>query len=233
MDTHGARLHYEQALRIARETGERRALMEGLYNISFLSEIAGDFPAAARLLEDSYAIAQELGDRQGMAQAEGSLGWVYMLTGDYDRSIEAEEASLEAFRELGNRFQVIDALATLAQAYRLRGDHDLARARYLETLSMLQESGSLPMTSRTLFMLSALEAAQSRFERAVRLWAAAERLQEELGGAAWPETTMKVGDPVGLARAAIGEHAVQKGLAEGRDMTVDEAIAYARMDAGA
>jgi hypothetical protein len=66
----------------------------------------------------------------------------------------------------------------------------------------------------------------------MRLWGAAERLQEELGGAAWPESTMKIGDPVELARAAIGEDAVEKGLSDGRAMTVDEAIAYARMDAG-
>jgi predicted ATPase/class 3 adenylate cyclase len=232
MDASGARGHYEQALRITREMGDRRAEMEGLYNISFLSEIAGDYAGAARLLEESHAIAHEIGDRQGMAQAEGSLGWLYMLTGDYDRSIAAEEASIEAFRESGNRFQVIDALATLGQAYRLRGDHDLARARYLETLSMLRESGSLPMTSRTLFMLAALEAAESRYERAIRLWGAADRLQEELGGAAWPETTMKIGNPVERARAVIGEDAVGKGLSEGRAMSVDEAIAFARTDAG-
>jgi predicted ATPase/class 3 adenylate cyclase len=230
MDAPGARVHYEQALNIAREMGDRRAQMEGLYNISFLSEIAGDFAGAARLLEESNAIAHEIGDREGMAQAQGSLGWLYMLTGDYDRSIAAEEASIEAFRETGNRFQVIDALATLGQAYRLRGDHDLARAHYLETLSMLHESGSLPMTSRTLFMLAALEAAEGRYERAMRLWGAAERLQEELGGAAWPETTMKVGDPLELARASIGDDAVGRGLSEGRAMSVDEAIAYARTD---
>jgi predicted ATPase/class 3 adenylate cyclase len=230
MDAPGARSHYEQALRIAREMGDRQAQMEGLYNISFLSEIAGDYADAARLLEESKAIAHEIGDREGIAQADGSLGWLYMLTGDYDRSIAAEEAGIEAFRDLGNRFQVIDALATLGQAYRLRGDYGLARARYLETLSMLQESGSLPMISRTLFMLSSLEAAQSRHERATRLWGAAARLQEELGGAAWPETTMKIGDPVDSARAAIGEDAVEKGLLEGRAMSVDEAIAYARGD---
>jgi predicted ATPase/class 3 adenylate cyclase len=227
MDTPGARSHYEEALQIARQIGDRRGEMEGLYNISFLSEIAGDYEGAARLLEDSKAIASEIGDRQGIANAEGSLGWLYMLTGDYDRSIAAEEASIEVFRESGNRFQVIDALATLGQAYRLRGDYDLARSRFLETLSMLQESGSLPMTSRTLFMLAALEAAECNHERAVRLWGAADRLQQELGGAPWPETTMRIGDPVEIARAAIGGDAVEKGLSEGRAMSVDEAIAFA------
>lgn len=231
MDAAGARGHYEEALRIARETGDRRGEMEGLYCISFLSEIAGDYREAAGLLEESYAIANEIGDRGGMAEAEGSLGWLYMLMGDYDRSIAAEEASIEVFREAGNRFQVIDALATLGQAYRLRGDHDLARASYLQSLSMLQESGSLPMTSRILFMFAALEAAEGRYERGVRLWGAAERLQEELGGGPWPEATMKVGDPVDVARSAIGEDAVEKGLSEGRAMTVDEAIRFARRDA--
>jgi hypothetical protein len=89
------------------------------------------------------------------------------------------------------------------------------------------------MTSRTLFMLSALEAAESRYERAMRLWGAADRLHEELGGAPWPEATMKIGDPVELAHAAIGEGAVERFLSEGRAMSVDEAIAYARTDADA
>jgi predicted ATPase len=228
MDEPGARAHYEEALRIARGMVDRRAEMEGLYNISFLPEIAGDYADSARLLEESNVIAREIDDREGMAQAEGTLAWVYMLIGDLDRSIAAAEAAIEAFRELGNRFQIIDALATLGQAYRLRGDHELARARYVETLSMLQESGSLPMTSRTLFMLSALEAAESRHERAMRLWGAADRILEELGGNAWPETTMKIGDPVGLARAAIGQDAVETALAEGRAMSADEFLAYVR-----
>ena len=87
------------------------------------------------------------------------------------------------------------------------------------------------MTSRILFMFAALETAEGRYERGVRLWGAAERLQEELGGGSWPEATMKVGDPVDLARSAIGEDAVEKGLSEGRAMTVDEAIRFARRDA--
>jgi tetratricopeptide (TPR) repeat protein len=182
------------------------------------------------LLEESRDIAGEVGDREGLALAENALGWLYMLTGDYDRSVAAATAGIDAFREMGNRFQVIDALATLGQAYRLRGDHDQARATYLEILTMLQQSGSLPMTSRTLFMLSALEAAEGRYVRAVRLWGAAGRLNEELGSSAPSEATMKIGDPVGLARAAIGEEAVERGLLEGRAMSVDEAIAFARED---
>jgi hypothetical protein len=82
-------------------------------------------------------------------------------------------------------------------------------------------------------MLSALQAAENRHERATLLWGAADRLLDELGGAPWPEATLKIGDPVELARAAIGDDAVERFLSEGRAMSLDEAMAYARTDADA
>jgi hypothetical protein len=39
-----------------------------------------------------------------------------------------------------------------------------------------------------------------------------------------------IGDPVAMAREAIGDEAVDRALAEGRAMDYDAAIAYARGD---
>ena len=79
----------------------------------------------------------------------------------------------------------------------------------------------------TLFMLSALETAEGRHERAMRLFGAAEALREQVAGAA-PAMSLLLGDPIGEARRAIGDVATDRALEEGRAMDPEAAVQYAR-----
>jgi hypothetical protein len=70
-----------------------------------------------------------------------------------------------------------------------------------------------------------------RHERVARLWGAAEAVREAAGAIRPPAAALLVVDPLGTARQAIGDEAVERALAEGRAMDPEAVVAYAHADA--
>ena len=54
-----------------------------------MRRLTGDYPPAARALEEALGISRDLGDRLGQASALNVLGAVRQLTGDYPGAAEA------------------------------------------------------------------------------------------------------------------------------------------------
>ena len=75
-DWEQAREHYEEALRIAQDGGDRRSEATVLFNLGELRRGQGEEAAARPLLERSLALARDLGDPTGIARALISLGYV-------------------------------------------------------------------------------------------------------------------------------------------------------------
>jgi hypothetical protein len=76
-------------------------------------------------------------------------------------------------------------------------------------------------------MMAVLESDMGRHERAVRLFAAAEAIRDSIGGG-YPTEAVLRGDPATAARQEIGDLRTDRAVAQGRAMTRDEAVAYAR-----
>jgi hypothetical protein len=83
--------------------------------------------------------------------------------------------------------------------------------------------GRLPLGLK---ILAAAELGMHRPERAVRLGAAAERFNDEIGGEV-PDIIAQLGVPAEEARPLLDEAEHARGVAEGRSMRLDELIAYA------
>jgi hypothetical protein len=83
------------------------------------------------------------------------------------------------------------------------------------------------LTTGILFLLAGVESELGHHERATRLHGAGEAAREVTGAVTTPVGDRLMGDPVGMARQAIGDEAVDQALAEGRAMDPDTTIAYA------
>jgi len=81
-----------------------------------------------------------------------------------------------------------------------------------------------------LFLVAAVESEMGRHERVARLWAAAEAVREAAGAIRPPAAALLIVDPLGTARQAIGDEAVERALAEGRAMDSEAVVAYAHAD---
>lgn len=218
---------YEEALAIARDLGDRHAEAEGLYNLSFVPAYQGDFDRAVAILQESRTLFEELGVRRGVADSVWLMAIVARLEGDNRTARARVEESLRIHRELGDRFGMTDALHVLGRIALADGDLATAGKSFLEALANDEQVGNRTGMGIVLDNLAAKASAEGRHLRAVRLGGASEAIKEAAGGHA-PPPFIDLPDPREAARDELGAAAIAAAWEEGRAMTLDQALAYAR-----
>jgi predicted ATPase/class 3 adenylate cyclase len=220
---------YEEALSISREVGDRRGEAEGFYNLSFVPAYEGDFDGAVALLQHGLSMFQDLGIRRGVADSLWLLAIVARLEGDTVTARARVEESLRLHREVGDRFGVTDALHVLGRIALAEGDLATAASSYLEALENDELVGNRTGMGIVLDNLAAKASAEGRDLRAVRLAGASDAIKEAAGGHA-PPPFIDLSDPRDAAREALGDATVKAAWEEGRAMSLEQALAYARSD---
>jgi class 3 adenylate cyclase/tetratricopeptide (TPR) repeat protein len=119
------------ALRAARHLGDRLGQASALNNLGSMRRLTGDYPGAARDLQEALGIYRDLGDRFGQANALNDLGIVRLLAGNYPGAARDLEEALDISRDLGDRLGQASALNNLGSVRQLIGDYPGA-ARDLE-----------------------------------------------------------------------------------------------------
>ena len=230
-DTAAALLDYEEALSILEAIGDPAGVAEGRYNLAFVQPMRGDVERAIELFRSSLATFQELGERRGTADALFGLAVMSRLQGDLATAASSAEQALVLHRDLGDMFGLTGELYVLGRVAAETGDLDTARRHYLETLDnmeLIQERTGIALILDNLANLANLG---GRPQDAMRLAGASESLKEFVGGEAPPEL-IHLPDPRALARALLSEDEIEVAHAEGRAMSLEEALAYARREPG-
>ncbi len=225
--THSA---YTEALAIARELGDRSAEAEGMYNLAYVPAYEGDLGDAVAMFEESRAMFEELGIRRGVADSLWVLGIMARLEGNLPRSRALAEQSLRLHHQAGDRFGTTDALHTLGRTALAQGDLAMAASSFLEALDNDEQVGNRTGMAIVLDNLAAKASTEGRHVRALRLAGASEAIKESAGGHA-PPPLIDLPDPRDAAREALSDAAVRAAWEEGRAMTLDQTLAYARQEA--
>jgi len=242
-DYSATQLHFEEALPLVRDSGDRKGEVDALYNLGFVTVWSGPgdavdraradgrfahADAAERLFRQSLALAEELGSQKGVAKAHRGLGFVLgVARGNPAAAVATFSEAAAIFEELGDRWELTETLVGLANATRFSGDKERARDHYLRAFDLMVDAGNRPLTTGILLLLAGVESELGHHERATRLHGAGEAAREVTGAVTTPVGVRLMGDPVGTARQAIGDAAVDRAVAEGRAMDPDAMIAYA------
>jgi tetratricopeptide (TPR) repeat protein len=191
-----------------------------------------DYEQTGALYEEGLALARELGDKHGIAALLNSLGEMARFQGDYERAASLYEGSLALFRELGGRLQIAMILHNLAYVVLRQGDGQQAAASFGESLVLYQDLKRKHGVIECLIGLACVAAATvgeqpATAERAARLFGAAEGLFESTGGGLAAADQAEYDRYLTLAREQLDESAFGAAWAEGRAMTMEQAVAYA------
>jgi predicted ATPase/class 3 adenylate cyclase len=217
---------YESAVSASRQLGDRDTEGEALYNLAFVPVLRNDNVESRRRFEASLAFATELSNPNLVAKSQSSLGIVLVVGGEPATGLSLMEQAHESFQAAGDRFQMAWNLGQMGQAQRLLGHLAEGRARFREGLRMHLEARNLPGLGASFGSISALESDAGRHMEAMRLMGAARAVSSTTGASA-PRLFLRIEDVEEQARQAIGDEAVEQALAEGRNMSLDEAVAYA------
>lgn len=225
---------YEQAvafhledLNLHREVGDKVGVAWSLAHLGKVNALKGDYERARAVLEKGLTAAQAIRETLTALYSLLWLGYVARHEHDYERARALFEETLSFGREHGDRENMTRALIGLGRVTCLQGDHPKAMAFLGEALKLAQEGDYQEEIAQGLVGMANLAGAQGQLEKAVRLLAAAEGMLPNLQAVLLPADRADYDHTLATARARLGEERFAVVWAEGRAMTLEQAVAYA------
>jgi len=222
-----ARTILEESAALDREVGDHAGLASSLQWQALLALDQADYVAARALLEQSLRIRQMLADQIGVSQILNSLGDVARCEADYERAGALYQESLTHLRAAGTRAEVASILHNLGYVALAQGNQQRARTHFAESLALHREENNRSGVLEGLSGFGAVMAAKGQPRRAAVLFGAVAALRTALSAPIWPAERVEYERHMVGVRTALGEGRLLAALAEGRGMTLKEAIAYA------
>jgi predicted ATPase/DNA-binding XRE family transcriptional regulator len=226
-DHAAAQLLFEQGLALAQEAGDKWGMAFALDGLGAQATSRGDYDRASAFSEQSLTLSREIGDDWLSGITLINLGELARLCGDDARATRLYEESLALLRRVGDRLFVAIALGDLGQVAHDQRRYDQARAIHQESLELCRKLGSQRGIALCLEKLAGIAAERGQPERAARLLGAAEALRQASQAPMGAPDHADYERFVAAARAGLDERAFAATWAEGRAMTLEQAITCA------
>ncbi len=218
----------KKGLVLCRELGDKEGTTRFLIQLGIVVARQGDPARATALFEDGLTMARALGNKWVTSMALAQLGMTAVrVQRDYERAAALLGESLSLARETGDKWRIAYSLRGAGIVALHQGDHGRAAAFYTESLALCRELGERWVTEECLDGLAGVACAQGRHEQAARLFGAAETLRETLGRQPLWEDQADHDQRVASTRDALGDVVFAAAWAEGRAMTLEQAVEYA------
>ncbi|WP_431279274.1 DUF4062 domain-containing protein [Leifsonia poae] len=210
--------------RAGERSGEALALIS--LALTLLAAPEPDTERADDAMETSLALFRENDDDWGESMALVMLGRVALLRQKVGAALERFEESLTLARRGGDTLSATIAVHHLGWAQLLLGNVSAATADFVQAVTLSASIGHVEGVAYGLEGLVAVAAVNGDVERAGRLTGASRALRERTGLHNAQAFTFHQGyvDQLGASGAAA---ALDAAIAQGRELSVDEAVAEA------
>ena len=225
-DVESMRVFSEQRLELARQTGDVAQESAALNMLATSAFLGGDFEAARRRYEEAVAVARTTGDQEVVSGVLVNFGKFERDNGNVARSRELLEESLAVSRAVANEVDVAWAVKELAQTAIAEGDVAGAQGYLEEGFEIAVPLGLTVLLGDLVLTVALLAARTERARDGAALLGAVDAHDERMGFEHTPELTWWWSLRDELA-SALGELEFEALAAEGRAMSLDEAIELA------
>jgi tetratricopeptide (TPR) repeat protein len=190
-------------------------------------------------LEESLVLRRQLGELEGVTAALNGLALIAIAEDDFERAEQLFDEAFALSEQRGDVFYV--AAQDVVRAYLAFGRGELERATALCTraLASCSRYGYVQFSAYALETLAGVAAAEGRPGHAARLLGAALAIAERLGagreggaqhsgGVAYDWEARAVRRVLDAAQRELGTSAWDAAVAEGRTLTIADALASAK-----
>jgi predicted ATPase/DNA-binding SARP family transcriptional activator len=211
----------DQAMAIAKASGDQATQVDAFRSLAILSRARDDLEGAIGLAEQALALRRGLGDDAATSVVLHQLANFLRDAGDAPRAQELFEESIQLARESGDLYAAANFMHSLGDLALDVGDLDRAQELYGESLELARRFEADWVAASCLAGLAAVFAARGELELAARLWGAVEALESRLGiSAMLPSMQARYTEVV---RPACEE--APAAVAAGRELDLAEAAA--------
>ncbi len=221
----------EESLEICHSIGDQRGTAESLFGLGRALSRQHDYTGARQYLEQRLLYSRECGDRRNIATALIELGENERADNRYDKAKADYEEALQISRELGHKFLVNITLSNLGFVYLHAGDLDSAKSLFAESFGLARQvPGSHPFPTG-LLEFGALMSVETNARRAVSLFAAFKTWTESGDTSALSSADEAEYERyLALAREQLDDAAFASAWTEGKQMTIEQALADAEKE---
>ena len=231
-DRSAARERLEQSVTIWRELDRRRPLAEALHFLANEMLAQGHADKARALAEESISLYRcEGSDEFGLAVTLATLGIAAMAEEQYTAARAALEESASISRRMEDNWALALSVRNLGIVAFRQGDHSGAIRFLTESLVVLRDLDEKWFISRSLETLATVLAIDGDSCAAARLFGAGEALREAVGASVLPVYRPDYDRGLEALRRRLGNANLRELWSEGRAMTVEQAVAYALVEA--
>ncbi len=223
-----AQAQSERSMALFREMGDKWGLAIALYDLGYIEARRGDDAAARAHLEESVALLRELGDKTFIGFPLIILGDVARHQRDYPRAEAFYQEGLALHRQAGAKWGIALALHNLGAIAKEQDDYPRAATLFEESLSLYREGVYTSGVADCLAGLAGIAAAKGQPEQAVQLFGAAQGLRDSTNVVAEPADRIEAERDLSAVRAQLSQEAFAAAWAQGRALTVEQAVAYAQ-----
>ena len=176
-----ARVWYGEALDLARQRGDDRALANALYNKTFTYTLSReDQLAALALAEEALEVNRRLEDEAGIGRALWALAGAHYFFGDLDVAREELAEALSLFRKIDDRFMLGWTLY-MSGLTNLELDRVKMRASLIEALELFMKRDDITGYALVFDAFAAAAYAEGDLIRALELAGFAEATEKLAG----------------------------------------------------
>ncbi len=217
----------ERAVQLCREVNDRFGLGMSLFVLAMEATALGKYVVARAMLDESLSLAREMGDTYRIAMSFNYLGDLERCEQRYTRAQKAYERSLSYLHELGAARDIAGIMHNLAHTHLHQRDVERALALFSESLAAQRAQGNRQGVAECLIGFGAVAVVHELPAVAARLLAAG----IALGGPGllvqWPAERMEYEGYQSAVQAQLTDDEFQEAQAEGRTLTMEQAIEQA------
>ena len=226
--------HYDRAMALAEESlvlfrqlGNKSGTARALMTLGNAAASLGDLGKAEGFIAECLVHAQRAGDKTEIARALNQSGEVARSRGDYDAARSSYEASLTIRREVRNGRGIAAVLHNLAAVELVQGNLQRGEALLRESLDISRQLKFGAGIAIGLIGFAGVANAKGQQDRAARLLGATDVLLSTLGLSLDHPDQIEYNTCADAARTALGDKTFAAACAEGRAMTLEQAVEYA------
>ena len=222
-----ARSQIHRGILIFERLGDEFGRSAGLSNLGLVDYRQGHYKDAVPRLEKAVAIQGKIGIKSRIVYTINVLALVTLCQGNDAEAQRLFEQCENLARDLGERFMIANCLRYFGHLAMFRDEPAIAEVFYTQALERGRRVGPVYLRALCLLGFAALAAVQGQPERAARLWGASEA-QIAKGASFFDAADRRLyARTIAKAEAQLGAQAFEALRAEGKAMTMDQAIEYA------
>jgi tetratricopeptide (TPR) repeat protein len=187
----------------------------------------GDIQAAWDLTEEALRLTSDGEMDWYLANAYEMRGFLASYSDRYEEARRLFERAMDAYRSVGAHLNVLMSKSNLAHLERQFGHHQQALEWYRESILGFREIGQLGAVAHQLECFGFLAMAGDQNERALKLFAAADALREQVASPMSSDEQIYFDEQLKVVQQKLDAQQFDRIWTTGRALTMEEALELA------